>query len=233
MTLGTLGWLKQIGVSDRYVQQSDADQELAFQRAFTLEILFSGASSSWRLPSCPDGRPLRPARLLAPGFALLLTIPAVHPPVAALDLLQADGVPAPAPLEVLEPLVGFVVTVGLAIAGAGYWSLIVGMVAGAWVGALAILRVAPYRLAFRYESGTVRQYLSFSWPLAVAGVGGIAVAQGSIFAGTPCSGWPGSARSPWRARSSSTRRGSTRSSRDAVPRDLRRFDSRTSSSSRS
>ncbi len=192
VTLGTLGWLKQIGVSDRYVQQSDDDQELAFQRAFTLEILFSGAffvlaAAVVALTAVLYGRP----GLLAPGFALLLTIPAyiLQSPLwvfyKRMEFLRQRR------LEVLEPLVGFVVTVGLAIAGAGYWSLIVGMVAGAWVGALAILRVAPYRPAFRYESGTVRQYLSFSWPLAVAGVGGIAVAQGSIIAGNAVLGLAG------------------------------------------
>ncbi|HWH09774.1 MAG TPA: oligosaccharide flippase family protein, partial [Solirubrobacteraceae bacterium] len=192
VTLGTLSWLKQIGVSDRYVQQRDDDQELAFQRAFTLEILFSGAflvlaAAVVGLTVVLYGRP----ELLAPGFALLLTIPAyiLQSPLwvfyKRMEFLRQRR------LEVLEPLVGFVVTVGLAIAGAGYWSLIVGMVAGAWAGALAILRASPYRLAFRYESGTVRQYVSFSWPLAVAGVGGIVVAQSSIIAGTAVLGLAG------------------------------------------
>src|SRR3712207_8258636 len=34
--LGTLLWLKQVGVGDRYVQQRDDDQERAFHIAFTL-----------------------------------------------------------------------------------------------------------------------------------------------------------------------------------------------------
>jgi O-antigen/teichoic acid export membrane protein len=192
VTLGTLGWLKQIGVSDRYVQQRDDDQELAFQRAFTLEILFSGAflllaAIVVALTAVLYGRP----QLLAPGFALLLTIPAyiLQSPLwvfyRRMEFLRQRR------LEVLEPIVGFVVTVALAIAGAGSWSLIVGMVSGAWAGSLAILRASPYRLAWRYESGTVRQYVSFSWPLALAGVGGIIVAQGSIIAGTAVLGLAG------------------------------------------
>src|SRR3954468_18952724 len=36
--LVTLMWVKEIGVADKYIQQRDADQELAFQRAFTLEL---------------------------------------------------------------------------------------------------------------------------------------------------------------------------------------------------
>src|SRR5437879_13190226 len=41
VAIGLLGWLKQVGISDKYVQQTEDDQELAFQRAFTLEVLFS------------------------------------------------------------------------------------------------------------------------------------------------------------------------------------------------
>src|SRR3954449_4055304 len=40
ISLGTLLWLKQAGVGDKYVQQDDTDQEAAFQRAFTLEAIF-------------------------------------------------------------------------------------------------------------------------------------------------------------------------------------------------
>src|SRR3954468_12386361 len=37
----TLVWLKQVGIFDKYVQQSEPDQELAFQKAFTLELAMS------------------------------------------------------------------------------------------------------------------------------------------------------------------------------------------------
>src|SRR3954452_5793113 len=40
--LGTFVWLKQGGISDKYVQQDEDDQELACQKAFTLELPFSG-----------------------------------------------------------------------------------------------------------------------------------------------------------------------------------------------
>src|ERR1700712_2748368 len=40
VALGTLGWLKQVGVSDKYIQQEEADQEAAFQKAFSLEAIF-------------------------------------------------------------------------------------------------------------------------------------------------------------------------------------------------
>src|SRR5437764_15217353 len=37
-----LFWFKDVGVSDKYVQQDADDQELAFQRAFTLEAALTG-----------------------------------------------------------------------------------------------------------------------------------------------------------------------------------------------
>ena len=40
-TLITLAWLKQIGIADKFVQQDEADQEAAFQKAFTLELAYS------------------------------------------------------------------------------------------------------------------------------------------------------------------------------------------------
>src|SRR3954453_5531066 len=42
-TLITLVWLKQVGIADKYIQQSEPDQERAFQKAFTLEFSLSVA----------------------------------------------------------------------------------------------------------------------------------------------------------------------------------------------
>ena len=53
VSLGVLSRLKVVGISDKYIQQHDPDQELAFQKAFTLEVLMTAAASarSWRC--CP------------------------------------------------------------------------------------------------------------------------------------------------------------------------------------
>src|SRR3954462_3293737 len=40
-TLITLTWLKELGIGDKYIQQNEPDQEAAFQKAFTLELLLS------------------------------------------------------------------------------------------------------------------------------------------------------------------------------------------------
>ncbi len=49
---------------------------------------------------------------------------------------------------------GFVVTVALAVAGAGLLGLVVGIVAGAWPPPLVALRASPYRLALRFDRGS-------------------------------------------------------------------------------
>jgi O-antigen/teichoic acid export membrane protein len=86
-------------------------------------------------------------------------------------------------LQAVDPVTTFVVNVGLAAAGAGYWSLVVGMVVGAWTGGIVALRACPYRIGFRIEREAARSYFSFSWPLVVAGASGAVLAQGSVLAG--------------------------------------------------
>src|SRR5205807_793533 len=75
------------------------------------------------------------------------------------------------------------VTVALAIAGAGYWSLVVGTVAGTWAGAAAALRACPYPLALRFDAITLREYAGFSWPLFLAGLTPIVMAQAAVLVG--------------------------------------------------
>src|ERR687896_639958 len=39
IAVGTLIWLKQVGIGDKYVQEATDDPELAYQRAFTIDAL--------------------------------------------------------------------------------------------------------------------------------------------------------------------------------------------------
>src|SRR5205807_3712989 len=73
-------------------------------------------------------------------------------------------------LMAIEPLVAFVVAVVLAIAGAGYWALTLGVVAGAWSAAIAAIVSSPYSLRWRYEGGSLKLYVAFSAPILVATV---------------------------------------------------------------
>ena len=53
----------------------------------------------------------------------------------------------------------------------------------AWASALVAVIACPYPIRQRFDFRTLRGYASFSWPLFVAGLSGIVIAQGSILAG--------------------------------------------------
>ena len=155
--LGTFLWLKQVGIGDKYVQQDEDDQEVAFQKAFTLELAFSGLFLIVLLAAVPllavvYGAP----ELLAPGFVACLTVAggALQTPFWILyrrmDFVRQRS------LQAVDPVVGFVVTVALAVAGAGYWALVLGVVAGSLSGAAVALRTSRYRLRLRWQKGALR-----------------------------------------------------------------------------
>ena len=53
ITVMTLIALKQVGIDEAYVQQDEADQEVEFQRAFTLELILSALFSVLILVAAP------------------------------------------------------------------------------------------------------------------------------------------------------------------------------------
>lgn len=180
--LGTLGWLKGAAVSDKYVQQSEQDQQLAFQRAFTVELLFVAALLVVAAGVIPVialvyGR----AQILLPAVALVfLYIPTVALQAPRWVFYRRMDFVRQRTLEAVEPVAAMVVTVALAVAGAGYWSLVIGAVAGGLAGALVTVLASPYPLALRYERGTLREYFRFAWPVTVAGLAGLVIAQVSL-----------------------------------------------------
>jgi PST family polysaccharide transporter len=192
ITFTTLVWLKQVGVGDRYVQQDEPDQELAFQRAFTVELLVTGAFVAVMLVVAPlVAFAYGHRELLLPSFVFVLAIAAsaLQTPVwiyyRRMDFVRQRG------LQAIDPVLGFVVTVALAVAGAGYWSLVIGVAAGAWAGAAAVLASSPYRIRLRLDRGTLRDYMSFSWPLFIASASSLVIAQSSIFVGEAVLGLAG------------------------------------------
>jgi len=184
ITVATLLWLRQIGISDKYIQQSEDDQELAFQRAFTLQLLLAGAFGILLLGAMPlfalvYGR----SELLLPGIVLALATVAGAFTSPAWIFYRRMQFVRQRTLQAIDPVTSFVVTVALAIAGAGYWSLVIGTAAGTAVAAVAAVWASPYPLALRYDRGTLRRYAGFSWPLFVSGGSAIVIAQGSILLG--------------------------------------------------
>jgi O-antigen/teichoic acid export membrane protein len=184
ISLGTLLWLKQAGVGDKYIQQDDTDQEQAFQRAFTLEAIFMGLFAVLLACAIPlMALVYNRSDLIAPALVLMAVFPAMvlQAPLwifyRRMDFVQQRLIQA------VDPLLGFVVAVGMAIAGAGYWSFVGGLVAGTWGSALVAVARSPYPLRFRYDGGALRGYTSFSWPLVLAGAAGVVTAQGAIITG--------------------------------------------------
>lgn len=179
--LATIQWLKQAGVQDKYIQQEETDQELAFQKAFTLELMVNAVlvvvlALLVMLLAVIYGQ----HQLLAPGFALLAVLPAMTLQAPVWILYRRLNFARQRTLQAIDPIVGFVVTVVLAATGAGFWSLIIGAIAGSWAAALAILAVSPYRLRLHFDRATARGYVGFSAPLLIATLSGILIAQSSL-----------------------------------------------------
>jgi O-antigen/teichoic acid export membrane protein len=176
--LGTLLWLKQVGIGDKYIQQTDDDQERAFQVAFTLELALSLCFFVLVLVAVPVMTLVYgESELLAPGFVVSFAVlgAALQTPIwpyyRSMDFVRQRS------LQAVDPLLSFVVTVALAALGAGYWALVLGLLAGTFGGAAVAVAFSPYPLRLRWEPGALRSYASFSWPLLVASFAGIAIAQ--------------------------------------------------------
>jgi O-antigen/teichoic acid export membrane protein len=184
LTVSLAGIIKAAVIADKYIQQSEEDQVLAFQKAFTLELIFAGGL----LLAMGGIAPLFALlygqwNLLAPALLLSLTLltGALHAPTwifyRRMDFFKQRLILA------IDPLVAFFVTVPLAVAGAGYWALVAGIVVGSAVGGLVASLLSPIKLRLVYHRETMRDYLGFSWPLVVAGVSGIMIGQVSLLLG--------------------------------------------------
>lgn len=183
VSLATLVWFKQAGIGDKFVQQDETDQELAFQQAFTLELALTVAC-------------VLLIALALPVLVLIYDLPQLVAPgavIAAALLISAWQAPQwiyyrkmdfgrQRALMAVDPVVGFIASVALAIAGAGYWAFVGGYVAGACASSAAAAWRSPFRLRLRWRRGILRSYYSFSGPLLVAGAAGFVMAWSSVIA---------------------------------------------------
>lgn len=178
VSLSTLMFLVQVGVDDKYIQQESPDQKAAFELAFTLQSLLCGAFVVLILLAMPlYALAYGEWRILLPGYALLLAMPAVALQAPLWTFYRRMDYARQRTLQAFDPVVGLLVTVALAIAGLGYWALVIGMVVGAWSAAAAAVWAAPYRPALRFRRAVLREYLSFSGPLFLSALSGVLIAQ--------------------------------------------------------
>ncbi|MFL5825776.1 MAG: oligosaccharide flippase family protein [Thermoleophilaceae bacterium] len=192
VTLLTLMWLKELGVGDKYVQQNEADQELAFQKAFTLETLCSLAFFALAVALLPlYAIAYGTWQILVPGIVLALSVPltALESPqwiaYRRMDFVRQRT------LAAVDTVTVFVVSVALAVAGLGYWALVIGTVTGSLVGGVVAIATCPYRIAWRFDRRTLREYASFSWPLFGYGFTNLVAVQGSVLVGNRVVGLAG------------------------------------------
>jgi O-antigen/teichoic acid export membrane protein len=181
IALGTLTWLKQVGFSEKYVQQDEPDQEAAFQKAFTLELLANGLLLVALVAAVPVAVAIYGQhRIVAPALVMAAIVPAMALQTPIWIFYRRMDFVRQRTLQAIDPALGFVVAVVLAVAGAGYWALVASALAGAWASAIAVVRHSPYRLALRWDRGTLREYVGFSWPLFASGVSLVIMAQATI-----------------------------------------------------
>ena len=118
-----VGWLKQIGIADKYIQQSDPDQERAYQKAFTLELASRSPSSHWspRFSRCTPSYTASPTSV--PGLLLATIVPDQRLPHADLDRLRRMRFLRQRVLIAIDPLVAFAVTIvlGVPVTDTGRW----------------------------------------------------------------------------------------------------------------
>jgi polysaccharide transporter, PST family len=188
-TLLTLAWLKEVGVADKFIQQSEPDQEEAFQKAFTIEFMLSLALFAILLIALPVyalayGR----SDIIVPGAVLALAVPigAFATPVwIAYRRMQFVRQRV---LTSIDPVMTAVVTVALGIAGLGYWALVIGALSGTTAAALAAVATSPYKPRLRFSREAVREYAGFSWPLFGYQLTNILVVQGVVLVAARAAG---------------------------------------------
>src|SRR5439155_2633785 len=94
-------------------------------------------------------------------------------------------------LSAIDPCLAFVVTVALAIAGLGYWSVVIGALVGSFTGATVALATCRYRVRLRLEGRKLREYFHFSWPLVFASGEGLLIVQAALLVATRTVGLAG------------------------------------------
>jgi O-antigen/teichoic acid export membrane protein len=104
-------------------------------------------------------------KIVAPALVMLLACPAVVLQTPVWVHYRSMEFAKQRTLQAIDPVLGFIVMVALAVAGLGYWALVIGTVAGAWGAAVVCVAKSPYPIRLRYDRGTLRDYYRFSWPL--------------------------------------------------------------------
>ena len=191
-TLITLSWLKQIGIGDKYIQQSEPDQEAAYQKAFTLELGMCLAFFVFICAALPVyAAAYGHTEIIVPGIILAAAVPISAfetPQWIAYRRMQFVRERVLVSVDAVSTLV---ITIVLGVLGFGYWCLVLGNVAGSLLGAIAATSTCPYPMKLRFDRGTLREYTSFSLPLLGYQLSNLAAVQGVMLVGARAVGVAG------------------------------------------
>ena len=182
VTVTTIVALKRVGIDEKFVQQEEGGEE-EFSRAFTLELALSGAFAVALCALAPlvsaaygDDRLLG----LMLAMAWLPLAMALQAPLWVFFRRMQYG--RQRALQAIQPVVTFAVTVPLAAADFGVYSLVVGAAAGYVAAVAAAVVASPYRLRIRWDRDAARRYVAFSAWILVATVATLVMQQGQVFA---------------------------------------------------
>lgn len=183
IALGTLAWLKE-GLGEKFVQQDDDDQCTAFQRAFTIDLIANSLLMLLMLATLPlFALAYGQWSIVAPGLVLIAVLPAMSLRAPTWIFYRQLRYGRQRALEAVDPIVSLIVTIVLAVAGLGYWSLVIGFAAGVWAAGAVAVALSPYPLRLRYDRKTAGEYFHFTWPLFVSNLSVLFIPQISMLAG--------------------------------------------------
>jgi O-antigen/teichoic acid export membrane protein len=167
------------GTNEVFVGQDEEDQELAFQRVFAIEVSVNGALTVLTIASAPLlALMYGDDRLLLLGMASALAWPAQTLQAPLWVLARRMDFGRLRVIQAIDPVLGTVVAVGLAVAGFGAWSIVLGILAGAWATAIVAVLLCPFRLRPRFDRVALRRYGRISVSLWIAAVSGAVVGLG-------------------------------------------------------
>ena len=153
--------VKAVAVADKYIQQDEADQELAFRKAITLELSSAGSAGRWlALAGAAAVAGLRRDELIGAGARAALVLPglALQAPIwifyRRMDFLRQRLLIAVDPIGRLR---GDDRARGRR---ARLLGLVLGVVAGAWAARCARARASPVSLPLRFDRAALREYLA-------------------------------------------------------------------------
>ena len=182
-TAVTIAQLRRVGIDEAFVAQEEADQEAEFQKAFSLDVTFSAIFSGVILLAAPVVAVIYDDWRLLPLTAAVAYLPVAFALQAPTWVFaRSMDFMAQRRLLAVVPIVTFLVTVPLAAAGVGVWSLVIGPFAGNVAGVVVAVRASPYSLRLRFDAEARSRYLHFSWPVFATSLLVLGLQQGQLIA---------------------------------------------------